>query len=67
MTSLGQDAGLVAGVGPRGVLIQEGLPHKGVAQVWIDFSVPAASLAACSRFTLAAGIPYQACAAASAP
>ena len=44
--SLGQDAGLVAGTGARGVLIQEGLPHKGVAQVWVDFSVPAATLAA---------------------
>jgi 4-hydroxy-tetrahydrodipicolinate reductase len=51
--SLGQDAGLVAGVGPRGVLIQEGLPHKGVAQVWVDFSIPAASLAAAQ--TAAAG------------
>jgi 4-hydroxy-tetrahydrodipicolinate reductase len=44
--ALGQDAGLVAGVGARGVLIQEGLPHRGVAQVWVDFSVPAATLAA---------------------
>jgi 4-hydroxy-tetrahydrodipicolinate reductase len=44
--ALGQDAGIVAGVGARGVLIQEGLPHKGVAQVWVDFSVPAASLTA---------------------
>src|SRR5260370_473949 len=42
--TLGQDAGLVAGVGPKNVLIQEGLPHKGVAQVWGDFSVPARSL-----------------------
>ncbi|HVR62114.1 MAG TPA: 4-hydroxy-tetrahydrodipicolinate reductase [Polyangia bacterium] len=44
--SLGQDAGLVAGVSATKVLIQEGLPHRGVAQVWVDFSVPAASLAA---------------------
>ena len=44
--ALGQDAGLVAGVGARGVLIQEGLPHRGVAQVWVDFSIPTATLAA---------------------
>jgi 4-hydroxy-tetrahydrodipicolinate reductase len=45
-TLLGQDAGVVAGVAPCGVTIQAGLPHGGVAQAWIDFSIPDATLAA---------------------
>jgi 4-hydroxy-tetrahydrodipicolinate reductase len=46
--ALGQDAGVVAGIGAAGVLIGQGLPDKAAAHVdvWIDFTVPAATLAA---------------------
>src|SRR5690242_17338410 len=43
--SLGQDAGLVAGSGAAGVAIAAGLPAAGAADVWIDFTVPAATIA----------------------
>ncbi len=36
--AIGQDAGLVAGTGPTGVLIGAGLPPSGAADVWIDFT-----------------------------
>ena len=44
--ALGQDAGVVAGTGAAGVIIGQGLPEKAAADVWIDFTVPAATLAA---------------------
>jgi 4-hydroxy-tetrahydrodipicolinate reductase len=44
--SVGQDAGLVAASGASGVFIQTGLPAHGMADVWIDFSVPAATVLA---------------------
>jgi 4-hydroxy-tetrahydrodipicolinate reductase len=44
--ALGQDAGVVAGSGAAGVIIAQGLPEKAAAAVWIDFTVPAATLVA---------------------
>jgi 4-hydroxy-tetrahydrodipicolinate reductase len=43
--SLGQDAGLVAGSSAASVAIAAGLPAAGAADVWIDFTVPAATAA----------------------
>jgi 4-hydroxy-tetrahydrodipicolinate reductase len=42
---LGQDAGTLAGIAPLGVRLQAELPAAGAADVWIDFSSPAASVA----------------------
>lgn len=42
---LGQDAGILAGVAALGVTVQAQLPRAGAADVWIDFSAPAASVA----------------------
>jgi 4-hydroxy-tetrahydrodipicolinate reductase len=42
---LGSDAGTLAGIAPLGVILQAGLPAAGEADVWIDFSAPAASVA----------------------
>jgi 4-hydroxy-tetrahydrodipicolinate reductase len=44
--TLGQDAGVLAGAASLGVPVQAGLPAAGAADVWIDFTVPAASVAA---------------------
>jgi 4-hydroxy-tetrahydrodipicolinate reductase len=44
--SLGQDAGIVAGGGAAGVTVAAGLPAAGAADVWIDFTVPDATVAA---------------------
>jgi 4-hydroxy-tetrahydrodipicolinate reductase len=45
-TAVGQDAGTLAGTAALGVAVQDALPAAGAADVWIDFSVPAASVAA---------------------
>jgi 4-hydroxy-tetrahydrodipicolinate reductase len=42
---LGQDAGVVAMGQPLGVAIKTGVPDTGAADVWIDFTVPAATVA----------------------
>jgi 4-hydroxy-tetrahydrodipicolinate reductase len=42
---LGADAAVLAGVEPRGVLVAPGLPAPGTTDVWIDFSVPTATVA----------------------
>jgi 4-hydroxy-tetrahydrodipicolinate reductase len=42
---LGQDAGTLAGVAPLGVPVQGHLPPAGAADVWIDFSAPASTVA----------------------
>jgi 4-hydroxy-tetrahydrodipicolinate reductase len=42
---LGQDAGTLAGLPPLGVLLQDHLPPASAADVWIDFSAPASSVA----------------------
>jgi 4-hydroxy-tetrahydrodipicolinate reductase len=52
--ALGQDAGVVAMGQPLGVAIAEGVPETGVADVWIDFTVPAAT-AAYTEAAVAAG------------
>jgi 4-hydroxy-tetrahydrodipicolinate reductase len=44
--ALGQDAGLVAGAGATGVAIAAALPAGDGADVWIDFTVPAATMVA---------------------
>ena len=41
---VGKDAGALAGVAELGVLISAGLPAAGAADVWIDFTQPAASV-----------------------
>jgi 4-hydroxy-tetrahydrodipicolinate reductase len=41
--AIGKDAGAVAGGEPVGVTIAEGLPASGSADVWIDFTVAAAT------------------------
>jgi 4-hydroxy-tetrahydrodipicolinate reductase len=43
--ALGQDAGVVATGQPLGVPITAGVPAPGAADVWIDFTVPAATVA----------------------
>jgi 4-hydroxy-tetrahydrodipicolinate reductase len=43
--ALGHDAGVVATGQPLGVAIAEGVPAAGAADVWIDFTVPAATVA----------------------
>jgi 4-hydroxy-tetrahydrodipicolinate reductase len=43
--ALGQDAGVVATGQALGVAIKPGVPEAGAADVWIDFSVPAATIA----------------------
>jgi 4-hydroxy-tetrahydrodipicolinate reductase len=43
--ALGQDAGVVATGQPLGVAIKAGVPEAGAADVWIDFTVPAATVA----------------------
>jgi 4-hydroxy-tetrahydrodipicolinate reductase len=52
--SVGQDPGLIAGVAPTGVAIQDAVPAPGAADVWIDFSAPSATAAA-ARAAAAAG------------
>ncbi len=42
--SLGQDAGVVATGQALGVTIEAGVPASGLADVWIDFTVPAATI-----------------------
>jgi 4-hydroxy-tetrahydrodipicolinate reductase len=42
---LGSDAGTLSGIAPLGVVLQAQLPAAGAADVWIDFSSPAASVA----------------------
>jgi 4-hydroxy-tetrahydrodipicolinate reductase len=42
---LGDDAGILAGIGPLGVVLAAARPAAGQADVWIDFSAPAASVA----------------------
>jgi 4-hydroxy-tetrahydrodipicolinate reductase len=42
---LGQDAGVVAMGQPLGVKIEAGVPASDAADVWIDFTVPAATVA----------------------
>jgi 4-hydroxy-tetrahydrodipicolinate reductase len=42
---LGVDAGILAGVAPLGVALAAERPDAGQADVWIDFSAPAASVA----------------------
>jgi 4-hydroxy-tetrahydrodipicolinate reductase len=42
---LGQDAGALAGVAPAGIPVRGEPPAAGEADVWIDFSAPAASAA----------------------
>jgi 4-hydroxy-tetrahydrodipicolinate reductase len=51
---LGQDAGVVATGQPLGVAIRAGVPDAGAADVWIDFTVPAATAAYCDA-AVAAG------------
>jgi 4-hydroxy-tetrahydrodipicolinate reductase len=51
---LGQDAGVVATGQPLGVAIRAGVPETGAADVWIDFTVPAATVAYCEA-AVAAG------------
>jgi 4-hydroxy-tetrahydrodipicolinate reductase len=43
--AVGQDAGTVATGQPLGVKIEAGVPATGAADVWIDFTVPAATVA----------------------
>jgi 4-hydroxy-tetrahydrodipicolinate reductase len=43
--ALGQDAGVLAGLAPTGVLARAELPSAGEADVWIDFSVSTATAA----------------------
>jgi 4-hydroxy-tetrahydrodipicolinate reductase len=43
--AIGQDAGTVATGQPLDVLIEAGVPDPGAADVWIDFTVPAATMA----------------------
>jgi 4-hydroxy-tetrahydrodipicolinate reductase len=43
--ALGHDAGLVATGQPLGVPITTGVPEAGAADVWIDFTVPSATVA----------------------
>jgi 4-hydroxy-tetrahydrodipicolinate reductase len=52
--SLGQDAGVVATGQPLGVAIAAGVPAAGAADVWIDFTVPAATAGYCEA-AVAAG------------
>ena len=42
---LGQDAGTLAGLPPLGVTLQPQVPGAGAADVWIDFSAPASTVA----------------------
>jgi 4-hydroxy-tetrahydrodipicolinate reductase len=42
---LGRDAGLLAGLGANQITVRGDLPAAGEADVWIDFSSPAASVA----------------------
>jgi 4-hydroxy-tetrahydrodipicolinate reductase len=42
---LGQDAGVLAGIAPLGVAVQAQHPAAGAADVWIDFSSPASTVA----------------------
>src|SRR5437762_8301219 len=51
---LGNDAGTLAGVAVQGVAVQAQLPAAGAADVWIDFSAPAATVAN-ARAAAAAG------------
>jgi 4-hydroxy-tetrahydrodipicolinate reductase len=44
--TLGQDAGALAGVSSLGLSVEAGLPAAGAADVWIDFTVPAAAVPA---------------------
>ena len=41
--TLGQDAGVLAGLSPTGVLVRAELPGAGEADVWIDFTVSSAT------------------------
>lgn len=41
----GQDAGILAGIAAMGVPVTTDRPARGATDVWIDFSVPAASVA----------------------
>jgi 4-hydroxy-tetrahydrodipicolinate reductase len=41
--AIGKDAGILAGGEAAGVLVTEGLPARGAADVWIDFTVASAS------------------------
>jgi 4-hydroxy-tetrahydrodipicolinate reductase len=41
---LGADVSQLAGLSPSGVLLSDQRPGKGVADVWIDFSAPAATM-----------------------
>ena len=43
--ALGQDAGTLAGIAPLGVAVQDEYPPAGAADVWIDFSAPASTVA----------------------
>jgi 4-hydroxy-tetrahydrodipicolinate reductase len=43
--AIGHDAGVVAAGQALGVLIEAGAPQAGAADVWIDFTVPAATVA----------------------
>ena len=43
--ALGQDAGVVATGQALGVAIKAGVPDAGAADVWLDFTVPAATIA----------------------
>jgi 4-hydroxy-tetrahydrodipicolinate reductase len=52
--ALGQDAGVVASGQALGVAIAAGVPATGEADVWIDFTVPAATVAYCEA-AVAAG------------
>src|SRR6185295_4070657 len=51
---LGSDAGTLAGVAAQDVAVAAQLPAAGTADVWIDFSAPAASVAN-ARAAVAAG------------
>jgi 4-hydroxy-tetrahydrodipicolinate reductase len=42
---VGADAAVLAGMDAKGILVSTDRPAAGVADVWIDFSVPAATLA----------------------
>jgi 4-hydroxy-tetrahydrodipicolinate reductase len=52
--ALGQDAGALAAGQPLGVAIAAGVPAAGAADVWIDFTVPAATAGYCEAAVAAA-------------
>ena len=55
--AVGQDAGVLAGLGPLGVPVTTEAPARGTTDVWIDFTLPAATIGNAQAAALAgAGI-----------